>query len=316
MTGLSDYTAKNALNWSTGINNQPAVPGSVFLALMTAIDNDAGSGGTEVVTGTGTNYFRAQVSGTAIVGGFGTGVGTMTITQSGNVPSWIANGMSISGGTGVSGTGPQTFPSTSTVTGTTSTTITVSPGANGSVGGSATFTFSSFVPAAQTDPSPAQISNNSIIPFLQAASNWGTVMAFELRDGSVGGNMLMSDYLGTFNWLPNTVAQSAGTAPSVITAHAHGYAAGQAVVYTEEYGGTAATGTVGSFTSLAGSSTGSAVLVVTNPVTTDTFAVLSGTAAFASSNSGNGLVRGVLQQSIPSGVTASFGTGAFVATAA
>lgn len=310
MTGLSNYSAANALQWVTGVIAQPPLP-NVFLALMVQVDTDAGTGGSEVVSGTGTGYFRTQVAGTAVTGVCGTGNGTLTITGGGNVPAWIQNGMSISGGTGTSGTGPQTFAASTAVTGTTSTTISFAPTPNGSAGGSLTVFLSAFSYAGGTAPNPQSIGNDSVITFPAALQNWGTVIAFELRDGSVGGNLLLWDYLGNFSWLPATVATASGTAPSVITVGSAGYAVGTPVIWSNEYGGALASGTNGNFTT-----SGSGALIVTNPQTANTFAVNNGTAGVQYNGNGNGLIRQITEQSIPSGVTASFAAQALTATAA
>jgi hypothetical protein len=332
-TGLSNYSATNVLNIVTGggvpnpFQAGQTVTGSgaalmlpsVFLALMTAVDQDTGTGGVEVsgTSGGGTGYLRVQVAGTQLTSAVsGTNSSTLTFTA---LAPWIQNGMYVQNvlpaGTHSSGTASVALGTT--VTGTTSTTVTLSGSLSGSVGSGDTIQFTSFNLATQSGTAPeppAQINNNSIITFPTAtggtAPGFGIVMAFELRDGSVGGNLLLWDFLGNFQWLPSTVASGSG---ATITAHAHGYSAGQAIVWSNEYGGTIPTFTTSTFTT-----SGSAVLTVsgTSGPTTDTFLVLNGGTSVVTSSTGNGMVRAVTQQSIPAGVTASFAVGALVATAA
>lgn len=150
-----------------------------------------------------------------------------------------------------------------------------------------------------TEPNvtPANITNAVAITFPVATANWGTVVAFGLFDASTVGNLLMWDYIGNFKWLPFSCTTAS---PGVLTSPAHGYANGDPVVVTAKYGGPLPT-TGGSW---------AGVLTVAN-VTTDTF-----TAGVNTSGTGDGQVRKILQQSIPSGVQASFAIGALTATAA
>jgi hypothetical protein len=286
---------------------------------MTAVDQDTGTGGSEVsgTTGGGTGYARVQVAGTQLASAV-SGTSSNSLTVAG-LPPWIQNGMFVQvvlpAGTHSSGTASIALGTT--ITGTTSTTITLSGSMTGSVGIGDVIQFTAFNLATQSGTSPeppAQINNNSTITFPAAtggtAPGFGTVMAFELRDGSTGGNLLLWDFLGNFQWLPATVANGSG---ATVTAHAHGYSAGQAIVWSNEYGGTLPTFTTSTFTT-----SGSAVLTVsgTSGPTTDTFLVLNGGVSVVTSSTGNGMVRAVTQQSIPAGVTASFAVGALVATAA
>lgn len=58
MTGLTQYTAKNALAWATGKTSMPALP-TVYAALFTAVGTDSGAGFTEV---TGGSYARVATA--------------------------------------------------------------------------------------------------------------------------------------------------------------------------------------------------------------------------------------------------------------
>lgn len=144
---------------------------------------------------------------------------------------------------------------------------------------------------------PAFISNAVAITYPIATANWGTVVAFGLFDALTVGNCLTWDYLGNFRWLPFTCTLAT---PGVLTSPAHGYANGDPVVVTAKDGGTLPT-TAGSW---------AGVLTVAN-ATTDTF-----TAGVTTTSTGDGMVRKILQQSIPSGVQASFAISALNITAA
>jgi len=110
-----------------------------------------------------------------------------------------------------------------------------------------------------------------------------------LYDASTSGNLLFWDYMGNFPWMPATVSAAS---PGVITAHSHGIANGGSFVFSNEYGGVAPTFSAGNFTGI----------LTAAGVTTDTLDVT----AVNTSATGNGMIRQVNQQSIPSGVTASF----------
>jgi hypothetical protein len=93
--------------------------------------------------------------------------------------------------------------------------------------------------------------------------------------------------MGNFSWLPFTATLAS---PSVLTSTGHGYANGDQVVVSAEYGGV--------LPSTAGSWAG---LLTVAGVTADSF-----TAGVNATSTGDGLVRKVLPQIINSGVTASF----------
>jgi len=285
MVGMSDYTSRAALNQFTGDAPMFAVP-NVFMALMTAVDIDAGTGGTEVSGGA---YARVQVAGQlAATASFTTGSPNITMTTN---PGWIVPGMNVWDLTKTPSPGAQ-VGTVSTFSGTAL--VLTSNSAIASQGTTDNLLFSAFSPSSGTTPST--ITNGAAITFPQATVSWGTVIAFELRDASSAGNLLLWDYLGNFAWRPFTGTLAS---PSVLTAPAHGYANGDPVVLTAEFGGTIMTG--GTFTG---------VLTVAGSAT-DTFNV--GVNATAS---GSGMVRKIVQQSIPSGVTASFAASSLTASGA
>lgn len=160
-------------------------------------------------------------------------------------------------------------------------------------------TWNSATASAGSEPDviPSYINNAAAITFPVATASWGTVTSFGVFDAVSGGNLLTWDYLGNFIWLPFTCTSAS---PGVITLPAHGYSNGDSVVVTEKYGG--ALPTTGG--------TWAGIKTVAN-VTTDTF-----TAGVNTTGTGDGLVRKILQQSIPSGVQASFAIGALTITAA
>lgn len=163
--------------------------------------------------------------------------------------------------------------------------------------------------AASTTTDPTTISNNGTgtpaIIFPTAAANWGTVVAFGLYDAATAGNLLAWDWLGNYQWLPCTVSSAS---PGVFTAHAHGYAASDPVVFSNVFGGTAPTSSGGALGS-------NNVSLVVSPAT-DTFTLTTGGTAVNTSTTGNGMVRKIVQQSVPSGVQPSFASGQLVLQAA
>lgn len=144
---------------------------------------------------------------------------------------------------------------------------------------------------------PANITNAAAITFPVATADWGTVVAFGLFDAVTTGNLLCWDYLGNFRWLPFS---GSSATPGVLTSPAHGYSNSDSVVVTTKFGGTLPT-TGGTWVG---------IKTVAN-VTTDTF-----TAGVNTTGTGDGLVRKILQQSIPNGVQASFAISALTITAA
>lgn len=278
MTGLTDYVSKNVLNYVTGQIAMPALP-AVYLALLTAVGTDAGTGFTEVST-SGTGYARVQVGGTAVTNG-ATTTASPTLHFA-STPAWVVAGMTVYNVT--SGL-PVGTVSSNTGGGTT---MTLTGNAANAVGSGDTLSFSAFPNASGS--APCSLTNGAIISFAAAiGAGFGTVIAFGLYDAASSGNLLDWDYLGNFAWLPSTVSAAS---PGVFTAHAHGYANGDSFVFSTEYGGVAPTFSAGNYTGLQ----------TVAGVTTDTFNVTG----VNTSATGNGMVRKVTQQSIPNGVTASF----------
>jgi hypothetical protein len=307
---LSDYTSENVLQYVTGNRATPTLP-SVWLALFTAAPTaDAGTGGTEC---SGNGYARVQVAG-ALAAGASWTTSSTTLTLGSSAPSWlIALGTNGSGVNVYDATNSQQIGTVSSISGTT-VTLTVAA-SHASSGSTDSLVFSAF-PAASastgTEPAvtPANVANAASVTFPAATgggSGFGTVIFFGLYDAVTSGNYLGGDYLsptsGTGLWLPATVTAAS---PGVITAHAHGYSNGNYVVATAKYGGTIPTFSQSNLTG---------VLVVVN-ATTDTFTVTNASTAVNTSSTGDFSVRIIAEQSIPSGVTASFATNTLTLQAA
>lgn len=292
MPGFSDYTAQSALNWESGQAAMPSLA-SRFLALFTTAPNDSGSGGTEV---SGGSYARVQVAGSATTNGT-TASGNPTLHFA-SVPAWIVAGMTVT-----DLTTPSVIPAGTTVLSVTGTTVTMSANATGGgVGGTDSIQFSAWPAASASsgaEPAtlPANVTNGGTITFPAATANWGTVVAFGIYDASTSGNLISFDYLGNFKWLPFTCTLAS---PGVLTSPAHGYSNGDPVVVSAKFGGTLPT---------TGGSWAGALTVA--GVTTDTF-----TAGVNTTSTGDAMVRKIVQQSIPSGVTASFAASTLTLTSA
>jgi hypothetical protein len=299
MSGLSDYTAQNLLNYLGGSLAMPALP-SVFLALFTAAPtSDAGTGGTEV---SGGSYARPQIAGTATTNGT-TASGNATLHFA-STPSWIVPGMLVRDVTSAS-----VIPAGTTVLSTTGTTVVMSANATGGgVGGTDVISFSAFGAAAAsggTAPAvtPASLTSGAIVTMPAATADWGTAVAFGLYDASTSGNLMGWDYLGAYDWIPASVSAAS---PGVLTSHAHGYSVGDKVVVSAKGGGAIPSFSQSNFTG---------VLAVAHAAT-DTFDVTNSATAVNTSGSGDVLVRKVASQSVPSGVTASFAASSLVLKAA
>lgn len=288
MTGLTDYSSKNTMNNLTGQTPAAATP-SVWLGLFTAVGTDANTGFTEV---SGGSYARVQLAGQLAASSAAT-----TVITFGAVPSWVVAGMSVN-----DVTTPGNVPANTVVNSVTATTVTCNNTVSGV--GTDTIRFSAFTPS--TGSAPSSVVNNSVINFAQASANWGTVIAWGLFDAVTSGNLLWWDFMGNFAWLPfESTALATGVGPT-FTAKAHGYASNDPIVFTTEYGGAFPTLSVGTMTGYTASFAGT--------IATDTFTAFttSGpTTSFASSTTGSGDVRKITQQSIPSGVTASFAASTF-----
>lgn len=284
MTGFSNYSAFNMLDYITGQTAMPALP-AVFLALFTAVGTDAGSGFTEA---SGTGYARVQVAGPVV-----TNAATTTssaIIGHAAVPSWVVQGMQAYDATNGNIIG--------TVQSTTSTQVTLTANALHAITSGDTINYSAFPAASGTGP--ASVVNGATITFPAAAgAGWGSSIAWGLYDASSSGNLLFWDYMGNFPWLPATVSAAS---PGIITSKAHGYSNGDSFVFSNEYGGTAPTFSGGNFTGT----------LTAAGVSTDTLDVTG----VNTSATGDGLIRKITSQSIPAGVTASFAPSTFTLTLA
>lgn len=289
MTGMSDYSSRAFLNYITGQLAETAVP-SVWMALMQVPNTDANTGGTEVPATNG--YARVQVAGQLAASSAAT-----TVITFGAVPSYVQPGMSVN-----DVTTPANVPANTVVNSVTGTTVTCNNTVSGV--GTDTIRFSAFTPS--TGSQPSSITNGSAITFPAATGSWGTVVAFELRDAVTAGNLLLWDFLGNFPWLPFETPTGGNT----ITVKANGYAANDPIVFTNEYGGTLPTLSAGTITGYTVNFVGAAT------ADTDTVLQTSGGTAVTFSSSGSGMVRKIVQQSIPSGVTASFAAAALTASGA
>lgn len=288
MSGMTDYTAENYLNYIAGRIPFPATA-SVFLGLFTTAPT-SDSGVTGAVEVSGGAYARPQVAGQLAAGASWTTAST-TITLGATAPAWLT-------ALGTNGSGVNVYDITNgkqigTVSSISGTTVTLTAAAlNASSGAADSLAFSAFsAPNASSgsEPAvtPASITNGAAINFAQATANWGTVTSFGLFDAVTAGNLLTWDFIGNFSWRPFS---GTNASPSVLTSPAHGYSNGDSVVVTAKFGGT--------LPATAGSWAG--ILTVAG-ATTDTF-----TAGVNSTGTGDGQVRKIVQQSIPQNVTASF----------
>jgi hypothetical protein len=294
MPGFSDYTAQAALNWESGQAAMPVLA-SRFLALYTTMPtSNAGTGGVEV---SGGSYARVQVAGNVATSAT-TAAGVAILTFA-SVPAWVTVGM-----TATDTTATTVIPAGSTILSKTATTVTISANVTGAgVGNGDNIVFCAF-PASTasvgTEPSvtPASVTNGSIVTFAAATANWGTIIGFGLFDALTSGNLISLDYIGNFKWLPFACTLAS---PGVLTSTAHGYSNADPVVVTAKFDGGLLPTTAGSW---------AGVLTVAG-VTTDTF-----TAGVNTTSTGEGMVRKITQQSIPSGITTTFAASTLTLTAA
>jgi len=117
----------------------------------------------------------------------------------------------------------------------------------------------------------------------------------------------MWDFMGNFNWLPFENP----TGSNLLTVKGNAYASNDPIVFTAEFGGTLPTMSTGTFT-------GYTVNFVATPAT-DTINVDTTTGPatpIVLTSSGSGMVRKIVQQSIPAGVTASFAAATLTLTLA
>lgn len=146
---------------------------------------------------------------------------------------------------------------------------------------------------------PSSVSNAQVLTWAAATASWGStpLVAIGAFDAPTSGDLLWWDYLGNFPWLPFTCTAAS---PGVLTVPAHGFANGDTVVVSAEYGGTLPT-TAGSWAGL---------LSVAN-ATTDSF-----TLGVTTTASGSGSLRKVLAVSINTPQAPSFAAGTLTLTQA
>ena len=149
---------------------------------------------------------------------------------------------------------------------------------------------------AASGSAPSTISNANPVTFPMASSAWNNIIAFGIYDALTAGNLQCWDYFGNFPWRPTTVG--IGT-PALFTQPAHGYLAGDQLVWTLEYGGVAPAG-----------ATLTGLLSVASP-TADTYNVGQNT-----TGTGDGQMRKVLSQTVQSGLQPIFAPGSFVVSSA
>jgi hypothetical protein len=296
MTGLTNYTANGLLNYITGQTPEPTLP-AVWLALFTVVGTDAGTGFTEV---SGGSYARVQVAGAvAATAAFTTASPNITMTTN---PGWVLPGMSVYDTTKTPAPGALvgtvlTYSGTALVL--TANSLIASQGTTDNI------SFSAFGQSSGTGPST--LTNGAALAFVTSTANWGTLIAFGLYDAVTVGNLLSWDFLGNFAWLPFECP----TASSLLTVKGNGYSSNDPVVLTAEYGGTFPTLSTGTFTTYT-------VNFVATPATdTVNLDTTTGPATpIVTTASGSGMIRKIVQQSLPSGVTATFAASTLTITAA
>lgn len=299
MTGLTNYTANSLLNYVTGQTPTPSLP-AVWLALFTAVGTDAASGFTEV---SGGSYARVQVAGAvAATASFTAASPNITMTTN---PGWVLPGMSVYDTTKTPA--PGAFVGTVLTYSGTALVLTGNA-AIASQGSTDNLTFSAF--GQSTGTGPSTVTNGASLAFATATATWGTVVAFGLYDAVTSGNLTAWDFIGNFSWLPfESTSVNTGNGP-VLTVKGNAYTNLNPVVLTAEYGGTLPTLTTGTIT-------GYTVNFVANQATDSiTLTVTSGATALAATSTGSGMIRQIVQQSIPNGVTATFAASTLTITAA
>jgi hypothetical protein len=283
MAGFGDYQAEKALNELTGAQGS----GSRYAALFTAAPSDAGTGGTEV---SGGSYARVQVAGEIAAGASWT-TSNSTITMGSSNPGWVVAGMNVYDVTASAQIGTVQSYSGTTLTLTTN----AAAGSSGSTDSLAFCAWPLAVASSGAEPgtTPVSTNNGAVVTYPQATASWGTALYFGLYDALTGGNYLAGSWLGQWDWLPCSITLAS---PGVFSTHAHGYSNGDPLVVTAKYGGTVPTFSQSNLTG---------VLAAAN-VTTDTFTVTNASTPVDTSSSGDLMVKKILEQSIPSGITASF----------
>src|SRR5208283_783003 len=226
MPGYSDFQSQANLNSALGLIPLVAANPSRFLACYTtAPTGGSGSGSTEVNTGGGTLYARAQFAGQITVNG-STATSSPTLHVA-SVPAWLAALGTGAGGNGVtvwgiSGTSAGLSVGTVSACVSAGTTITLSGNAANAVGATDVLAFSAFPLAAAssgTEPAVTPVTSTlgAQINFAQSGAAWGTVTAVGSYDAVTAGNFYLWDYLnlsGAGKWVPFTCTLAS---PGVIT---------------------------------------------------------------------------------------------------
>jgi len=223
MPGYSDFQSQANLNSALGVIPLVAANPSRFLACYTtAPTGGSGSGATEVNTGGGTLYARAQFAGQITVNG-ATSTSSPTLHVA-SVPAWLAALGTGAGGNGVNVWDMTTGAQIGTVSACVSagTTITLSGNAASAVGATDLLSFSAFPAAAASSGSepavtPVTSTLGAQINFAQSGAAWGTVTAVGSYDAVTAGNFYLWDYLnlsGAGKWVPFTCTLAS---PGVIT---------------------------------------------------------------------------------------------------
>lgn len=147
---------------------------------------------------------------------------------------------------------------------------------------------------------PASTSNAQDLAFPTPTADWAPistpVVAFGAFDAASGGNLLWWDWLGNYPRKPFTADTG-----DLITSPGHGYAAGDAVVFTAEYGGSLPTGL----------SADTVYFVIASGLTSDAFKVSTtqGGSAVDLTAAGAGMVRKIDRKVIQTGDTVKFAGG-------
>jgi hypothetical protein len=286
MAGCSDFLAQAALNFASGQQPFPAI-GNRFLALFTtAPTSDAGTGGTEV---SGTGYARVQVAGAiTAAGAISTGAATITMPNVSGYP-WIVPGMNVYDITNGKQIGTVLTYITTVLT------LTANA-ANAGSGSTDSLQFSAWPAAsassgAEPATTPAQVTNSgAVISFAQAGTGgWGTALAWGIYDALTVGNLQMWDWLGAGKWSPFSCTLAS---PGVLTVTDQSFSSVTYAVVTSKFGGTLPT-TGGSWA---------------GPLTVAGVSGSTFNLGVNTTGTGDGMVRPIIEQSIPANVTSSFST--------
>ncbi len=315
MTGLTTYSAQEALNWTTG-DAAPAAVTTRYVGLFTAMPNDAGTGGAEIAYPGYARIALGPTAATATSPATSNNTSTLTFAVGANVappaaPTLTAN---TTGGSLPSETvyvkityvsaGGETTPSSEAsvaVTGTTGQVVVTSPGATTGATGynvyasSATGTETkqnSTAIAIGTNYDINSIASGAALPATNTASG-GTAVGFGVWDALTAGNLISVGWLGNnamFAFSATLASPGVFTAPGVTSGSSPALADGASVAFTaKNTGSTLPSGIVeGTMYAVAG-------------LASDSFNVGVNT-----TTTGGGLVQQVVPLAISAGVTPSF----------